>query len=175
MDLTLIVNVIEDLDNPPLLRKFLDEWLTAIEERPGYKVLLQTDFDLPSGIKLRPEIVQKIRSLQDKHTTMTLLDVAQIPPMTTWSNEYRNALQKATVQEYEDVIKKITNDTFKNFCNFHLDWASKNVSDEQAKQCVQKFISACSKLYSENSESRLASSLYYAFELFELTERLTGG
>ncbi len=174
-DVTQIVNVVDNLDNPALGRNFLDEWLGAIEKQPGYKALIDSDFDLPRGTTLHPEIVQKIRSLQDKDTTLTLMDVARIPPNVIWTKENRNALHKATTQDYEDVIKKITNETFRNFCNLHLEWARQGSLDEKSQQCVQKFISACSKLYSENPESRLASSLYYVFELFELTKLLESG
>lgn len=172
MDVTQIVNVVDELDNPSLVRNFLDEWLSAIEKRPGYKTLLNSDFNLPRGTTLHPEIVQKIRSIQDQDTTMTLMDVAQIPPKVIWTDENRNTLDKATVQEYEDVIKNITNETLRNFCNLHLEWARLDSPNEQAQQRVQKFVAACSKLYSENPESRLASSLYFAFNLYELTKLL---
>jgi hypothetical protein len=90
-----------------------------------------------------------------------------------WGERERIALAKSTVQDYEEALSQIRNDTLRHFLKEHLGWLRHGPHDENFKNGVDNFLAACMNIVAADSSSRLSEIIVRSFQSNGFADKLS--
>lgn len=171
--ITDIVFLVGELGDSALARQFLDAWLLAIETRPEYQKMGEQIFE-SAHRKFHPDVIGKMNAMRDnQHPPLTVVETAErIVKNSGWGEREKIALQRSTVQQYEDALKEIANDTLRRFLMEHLGWVRNGPYDDNFKNGADNFVAACYNICSATPDSRLSRIIYDMFQGHGLAAKL---
>lgn len=165
-DITTVVSAIEEIDDKALAREFLDKWIQSMPTRPEYQQIEERDFEI-SGRRLHPEVLAALNHMRDKqHPPLTVVEVVQRIVKSGWGEQERIALARSTVQDYEDALRDINNETLSYFLKKHLEWFRNVPNDKEFKNGVSNFLAACLNIVNGDSGSRLSTIISRVFQQY---------
>lgn len=169
--ITALMSTIEkQLDDTALAKQFLEAFLIVLDNQQGDQQIKAIGF----GDEIHPEIATKLDEIENiKHPPLSLVEtVERIIDNSGWGERERFALRHSTIQQYEDELKQIKNETLRRFLTQHIEWMG-NPYDDDFKNGVNNFVAACANIYSSDPESRLSGIIYRMFDSKGISEKLT--
>ena len=113
--------------------------------------------------------------MRDKqHPPLSIVEtVERIVKNSGWGEREQIALRSSNVQQYEDALREITNDTLRRFLAEHLGWVRNGPYDENFKNGADNFVAACVNIHSAAPDSRLSRIIHNAFQSQGLAGKLS--
>lgn len=173
-DITDVLDAIEELGDKALTRQFLDKWIESAVTRSEYQQIEERVF--ASHIrKLNAEVLATLNQMRDRqHPPLTVEQTLErIVKNSGWGERERIALARSTVQDYENVLRQIKDDSLRHFLKEHLGWVRHGAPDESFRNGVDNFLAACRNIVAANSGSRLSGIIVRSFQSNGFADKLT--
>jgi len=154
-NITDVLDAVEELQDKVLAKKLLYKWIQSAATRPEYQQVEEMVFE--SRIKkLNTEVLDTLNQMRDRqHPPITVVEALnRIERNSGWGERERIALVRSTVQNYEDALRQIRNDALAHFLQEHLGWLRSGSYDENFKNGVDNFLTACRNIVTSNLNSR---------------------
>lgn len=168
---SIISTIEEELGNLALAQQFLENCLDSIGSSSEQKKLTIIAY----GNKCHPAISRKLDEIENLiNPPLTLVEtVERIIVNSGWGDRERFALRNSTIEQYENTLKQMENYLLSNFMTQHGEWIN-NPYDENFRKGADNFIAACSKICSDEPNSRLSKIIRRFFDDNKLTDKLCG-
>ncbi|HQN64666.1 MAG TPA: hypothetical protein PLR90_03655 [Methylophilus sp.] len=175
VDISFIVDELENLGEIELSRSFLNSWLDSVDKRPEYQSIGERGYEY-SRQKIHPKVISKLNEMRDKqHPPLNVTEaIERIVKNSGWGDREKHALGNSTVADYENALRTNSNDILRLFVREHLDWLKKDTYyDDNFKNGAYNFLNATINICSNEPNSRLAEILKENFKYYGLLERLS--
>ncbi len=167
---TIISTIEKELGDMALAQQFLDNCINSISVNSKHKMLKIIAY----GDEYHPAIRSKLNEIESLiNPKLTLIEtVERIIINSGWGELERFALGNSTIYQYEETLKHMEGYPLSDFMTQHKKWII-NPHDDNFGKGASNFIAACSKICSDEPNSRLSKIIRRFFENNNLTEKLT--
>lgn len=172
--ITDLISATEELGDKVLAKDFLGRWIRSAQTRPEYQQLEERIFE-SSHRKFNAEVTATLNQMRDKqHPPLTVVEaVERIIENDGWGDRERIALARSTVEEYENLLQQLRNDSLARFFRIHLDWIRNGPYDDNFKTAIDNFVAACVRVLVSDEQSRLARMIHRSFQSKGLAGKLS--